>query len=115
DIAIERVGRGGLDVTDIYATDAKIRTFDLVTLEDDRHFFPRYDAVIVYRADLEERRPEVVKAFKRLEGRISDAAMIDANARVDVGPPESRATPAQAASEFLGQALGVHTDVEADS
>jgi osmoprotectant transport system permease protein len=82
-----------------------------VTLEDDRHFFPRYDAVIVYRADLEERHPEVVRAFKRLEGQISDAEMTALNARVDV----EQAPPGLAASEFLGRKLNVQTTFTVDT
>ena len=115
DIAVLGVARGALDVTDIYSTDAKLRALDLVTLEDDRHFFPRYDAVIVYRADLEERHPEVVREFRRLEGQITDAEMIALNARVEVGPADDRLSPAQAASEFLGKKLNVQTTVTTDS
>ena len=39
---------GEIDVKDAYSTDAKIADFDLVTLEDDRNFFPRYEAVFLY-------------------------------------------------------------------
>jgi hypothetical protein len=71
---------GRIDVTDLYSTDAEIEQFDLVALDDDRSFFPAYDAVIVYRADLATRAPAVVKQFERLEGRIDEALMISMNA-----------------------------------
>ncbi|MGH8100442.1 MAG: glycine betaine ABC transporter substrate-binding protein, partial [Chthoniobacterales bacterium] len=44
--------RGEVDVKDAYSTDAKIAEYDLVTLKDDRQFFPRYDAVFLYRLSL---------------------------------------------------------------
>lgn len=48
-LAYEGLASGTIDVTDVYTTDAKIARYDLVVLEDDRHFFPPYEAVIVYR------------------------------------------------------------------
>ena len=45
---------------------------------DDRKFFPRYDAVWVYRADL---APLVLDSLKRLEGRISESKMLGPSLR----------------------------------
>src|SRR5262249_16971444 len=47
------------DVTDVYTTDAEIAKYNLRVLIDDQHYFPRYDAVLVYRADLASRAPKV--------------------------------------------------------
>jgi osmoprotectant transport system permease protein len=55
DLAYRGLKKGDIDVTDVYATDGEIRYYDLVVLEDDRRFFPSYDAVWVYRADLRKR------------------------------------------------------------
>ena len=41
---------GKIDVIDIYSTDAKIDALRLRVLADDRGYFPRYDAVLLYRA-----------------------------------------------------------------
>ncbi len=81
-LAYEALSAGTLDVTDVYTTDAAIHQRDLVVLTDDRHFFPSYDAIILYRADLDRRAPHVVDAFLRLEGTISESAMIDLNVRI---------------------------------
>src|SRR5262249_23581796 len=51
-LAYRGLENGELDVTDLYATDADIRRYDLKVLEDDRHVFPPYAAVLLYRADL---------------------------------------------------------------
>ena len=99
---------GTLDVTDVYTTDAAIRQFDLVVLDDDRHFFPSYDAVILYRDDLEHRAPKVIEAWRRLEGKISERDMIDLNARVVLDKQSDR----RAAADFLNQAMKLSLQVK---
>ncbi len=96
-LALRALAAGTLDVTDVNTTDADIRQFDFVLLADDRHFFPSYDAIILYRADLEERAPRVVESWRGLEGKISAADMIDLNARVKIDGQSER----RAAADFL--------------
>ena len=48
-LAYEGLIGGTLDVTDVYTTDAKIARYDLLVLDDDQHFFPPYEAILVYR------------------------------------------------------------------
>jgi osmoprotectant transport system permease protein len=71
-------------VIDIYSTDAKIRQYGLRVLDDDLHYFPRYDAVLLYRLDAPRRFPAAWRAIEQLEGRISPAAMIAMNAAVEL-------------------------------
>ena len=52
--------KGSLHTTDAYATDAEIAKYDLQLLDDDLHVLPPYDAVLLYRADVEQRAPEAV-------------------------------------------------------
>ena len=85
ELAYTALERGRIDVTDIYTTDAEIEPLRLHVLRDDRGFFPRYDAVWLYRLDLGRREPRAVRAMHRLTGRIDEAAMIRANARVVLG------------------------------
>lgn len=87
-LALAAVDSGAVDATELYTTDAEIESFDLVALQDDRHVFTQYDAVILYRADLEERAPEVVAAWKQLTGRIDEAAMIAYNLQASRGKTE---------------------------
>ncbi|MBD3161673.1 MAG: ABC transporter permease subunit [Candidatus Eisenbacteria bacterium] len=82
DLAYAAIASGEADVIDIYTTDAQIERLGLRILEDDRGFFPRYDAVLLYRSDLAERAPEALRAIRRLEGRIDEPMMIHANGRV---------------------------------
>ncbi len=95
---------GKIDVTDLYTTDAEIEYYDLVALEDDRHHFPRYHAVWLYRIDLEQRFPAAIEALRRLEGRIDQAAMTRMNRRRKMdGIPE-----AEVAADFLKENLGLN-------
>lgn len=94
-LALAAVGSRQADVTDVYATDAEIETYDLVALEDDRGFFPPYDAVILYREDLEERAPAVVEAWRELEGAIDEEQMIALNTAALVGGRDEAAVAAE--------------------
>ncbi len=83
-IAYEALAQRQIDVTDIYSTDAKIRQYGLRVLDDDLHYFPRYDAVLLYRLDLPRRFPAAWRAIGALEGRISADAMIGMNAAAEL-------------------------------
>jgi osmoprotectant transport system permease protein len=83
-IAYEALKQRQVDVIDIYSTDAKIRQYGLRVLDDDQHYFPRYDAVLLYRLDLPQRFPRAWTALRGLEGRISADAMIGMNAQAEL-------------------------------
>jgi osmoprotectant transport system permease protein len=104
-LAYQALARGEIDVMELYSTDAEIRSEGLRVLRDDLHFFPNYQAVLLYRADFAERHPEVVAAWRRLEGAISEDEMIGMNARAKLEHvPEGRI-----AADFLRERLGVST------
>ncbi len=79
-LAYRGLASGAIDVIDLYTTDSEIITYDLVALEDDLNHFPKYEAMIVYRADLAERCPKVVEAFRLLEGKLDSETMTRLNA-----------------------------------
>ena len=90
DLAYRGIASDSLQVTDLYATDAEIAYYNLLALEDDLNYFPVYNAVILYRADLAQQSPEVVAIFNRLIGRIDVPTMSRMNAQVKLGgEPES--------------------------
>jgi len=64
-------------------TDGLIPALDLFVLEDDRHYFPPYEAVAVMRRQMLERHPEVGRALDDLTGKISDQDMQEMNYAVD--------------------------------
>jgi osmoprotectant transport system substrate-binding protein len=57
------------------STDGLLAARDLVVLEDDRHYFPPYEAVPVVRGQTLALHPEVRAAIAELDGKISDATM----------------------------------------
>ncbi len=83
-LAYEALAAGKIDVMDIYTTDAKIERYGLRALEDDRKFFPRYDAVLLYRLDAPQRFPKEFDLLRKLEGRIDERKMIRMNAAAEL-------------------------------
>jgi osmoprotectant transport system permease protein len=69
-----------IDVKDAYSTDAKIAEYDLVTLEDDLQFFPRYDAVFLYRLSLPA---PAITALRKIEGTLDETRMTRLNAEAE--------------------------------
>ncbi len=70
------LANGSIDVKDAYSTDAKIEENDLVVLEDDLRFFPKYDAVFLFRSSMS---PDAISALRRLEGTLDEKRMIHLN------------------------------------
>jgi osmoprotectant transport system substrate-binding protein len=79
------------------ATDGLIPALDLVALEDDRHYFPPYEAVPVIREQTLQLHPEIARALADLGGKISDEEMQKMNYAVDA---QHRDTP-EVVHEFL--------------
>lgn len=74
-LAYEALAQQQVDVIDVYTTDAKITPYALRVLVDDAAYFPRYEAVLLHRADLPARHPAAWAALQGLQGRIGDEAM----------------------------------------
>ncbi|MDB5952064.1 MAG: amino acid transporter permease [Massilia sp.] len=83
-VAYEALAQRQVDIIDIYSTDAKIGQYGLRLLDDDLHYFPRYDAVLLYRLDAPRRFPAAWGAIEQLEGRISAKAMIAMNGAAEL-------------------------------
>ncbi len=104
-LAYQALAQGRVDLVDVYTTDAQIARLRLRVLRDDRNFFPRYDAVLLMRATLDEAPLQAA-----LAGRIDEAAMIAMNARAELdGRPF-----AEVAREFLdGRGAGASASASA--
>jgi osmoprotectant transport system permease protein len=83
-LSYQALARAQVDVIDVYTTDARIAGMDLRVLEDDLHYFPRYDALLLYRVDVPQRFPEAWRALQGLQGRIRQSDMIALNAAVEL-------------------------------
>ncbi|CAN5771455.1 glycine betaine ABC transporter substrate-binding protein [soil metagenome] len=83
-LAYDALAAKQIAATDIYTTDAKIGQLGLRVLQDDRNYFPRYDAVVLYKLDVPQRFPAQWAAMQALGGSIDEAAMIAMNARAEL-------------------------------
>lgn len=83
-VKYEALVSGEVDVIDGYSTDGLIARYDLVVLEDDRGFFPPYQAAPLVSRDVVEHRPEVQAALGELAGRLDDELMRRLNRRLEV-------------------------------
>jgi len=97
-VAYEALAASEIDAMDLYTTDAKIERYAIVALEDDRNFFPAYDAVLLYRADAPSRFRKEFEALRSLEQRIDARTMVRLNARAEL----DKVAFADVAREYLG-------------
>lgn len=89
--------QNSLDLVAGDSTDGRIAAFDLVQLEDDRHYFPPYEAVPLVRDKTLQQYPQLREVLNSLAGKIDAAAMRQMNQQVD----RERKNPAEVAREFL--------------
>jgi osmoprotectant transport system permease protein len=75
---------GGVDVVDGYSTDGLIDRYRLVVLDDDRRFFPPYEAAALVGTRLRRENPAAIAALSELSGRLDVQTMRRLNARVEV-------------------------------
>ncbi|MGW8256934.1 MAG: glycine betaine ABC transporter substrate-binding protein [Thermoguttaceae bacterium] len=90
---------GSVDVIDAFATDGRIAAFDLVVLEDDRHFFPPYYAAPLIRSDTLKKHAELRQVLNLMAGKLSDTIMRKLNYEVD----ENGKKPRDIAYRFLAE------------
>jgi len=68
----------------VYTTDGRLKDFKLRVLQDDKQFFPFYNAAPVMRADLLEKHPELKTLFDPIAKLLDDKTMQGLNAQVDI-------------------------------
>lgn len=107
DLAYRGLEAGNIDVIDLYSTDAEIDYYDLKVLEDDQNFFPEYEAVFLYRSDLNQ---EVKQSITRFEGGISRDEMVRMNATVKLDGKDD----AVVASEFLSETSQIQSQISVE-
>ncbi len=83
-VKYQALASSAVDVVDGYSTDGLLAKFDLVTLVDDRHFFPPYEAAAVVSARLVRTMPSAIAILTLLSDRLSETRMRALNRRVEV-------------------------------
>lgn len=107
-VKYQALASGAVDVIDGYSTDGLLARYDLVTLIDDRHFFPPYEAAALVTKRLESEVPAAIAALTLLSGRLDEATMRRLNRRVEVDGEDVRAVAVDAlkALGLVGGAQG---------
>ncbi len=85
------------DVVDAFSTDGLLNKFELVTLEDDKNFFPPYYAIPLMREEIADEYPEIIPVIEELGDVLTDDVMAELNYKVD----ELQMEPAAVAHDFL--------------
>ena len=82
-LTYQALANGQVDLIAGNSTDGLIEKLDLAQLEDDRHYFPPYEAAPVFRKDTLARNPEIRSALEGLAGKLTDVDMRRLNYAVD--------------------------------
>jgi osmoprotectant transport system permease protein len=106
DLAYRGLEQGTIQAIDLYSTDAKITYYGLRVLNDDMNYFPDYNAVILYRSDLEERAPQVVEVIEKIESKIPESEMVKMNLRANF----EKVSESRIAADFLSKNLSLETE-----
>ena len=88
---------GNVDALAIFTTDGQLEEADVVVLQDDKYFFPGYDAATLIRQETLDRYPELEVVLEKLTGLIPNEEMIAMNYAVEVENED----PAKVAEDFL--------------
>lgn len=96
-LVYDAVEAGKMDIVLGYSTDGRIASYDLVMLEDDRNFFPPYDAAPVVDNQVLKNTPGLEEALNKLGNTISTAKMQQLNYEADNNLVE----PSVVAERFL--------------
>lgn len=98
-LVYDAVSAGKMDIVLGYSTDGRIASYDLVMLEDDKHFFPPYDAAAVIDDKLAQEDPKIKAAIAKLAGTIDTEQMQKLNYQADNDLVE----PTVVAQQFLAE------------
>lgn len=78
------IDAGQVDVIVAFATDARIEKVGLKVVDDDKHFFPAYNAAITIRNEVLEAHPEIADAINSVLSNLDNETQTKLNARADI-------------------------------
>ena len=111
DLAYRALEAGQIDVIDVYNTDAEIAYYGLKIIEDNRDYFPEYNAVYLYRRELNREAPDYIELLCSVSGRINEARMRKMNAQAKI----EKIGESFIAAEFLEEEFGYNVTVEEET
>ena len=99
-VVYSETARGTCSFGEVFTTDGRIASLDLTVLEDDRNFFPAYNAALVFNTETLEAHPEIADVLQPVSQALSNDVLIELNRRVDVDGED----PALVARDWLASA-----------
>lgn len=83
-LVYEQVDAGDCTFGSIFATDGRVAALGLTVLEDDKQFFPPFNASLNVRSSVLDEHPEIETVFADIAAALDDETMTMLNAKVDV-------------------------------
>ena len=91
------VDSGSCNFGEVFTTDGRIKSLNLTVLDDDKKFFPLYNAAPVFRSEVVRQHPRLREVFTEVDKKLTNDTLIELNAKVDVQGAE----PADVAHDWL--------------
>ncbi|MDG3013365.1 glycine betaine ABC transporter substrate-binding protein [Speluncibacter jeojiensis] len=82
---------------EVFTTDGRVKGLNLVVLEDDKQFFPHYNAAVVMREEIAKKYPQIAEILRPVSAALTNPVISDLNAQVDVHGKE----PADVARDWM--------------
>ncbi|MEV7243751.1 MULTISPECIES: glycine betaine ABC transporter substrate-binding protein [unclassified Streptomyces] len=83
-IIYTQVAKGACTYGEVFTTDGRIKSMNLVVMADDKKFFPNYNATPVVNSRVLEKWPAIAKVIEPVNARLDNSVAQTLNARVDV-------------------------------
>ncbi|WFN94829.1 glycine betaine ABC transporter substrate-binding protein [Gordonia sp. LUNF6] len=96
-IIYQAVANGNCVFGEVFTTDGRIKALNLNVLEDDKQFFPHYNAAVTMRSDVNEQFPSIAKVMAPVMAKLTSEQISELNRQVDVDGRE----PADVARDWL--------------
>jgi len=96
-LTYEAIDRGDVDVAMVFATDGRLKRFNLMVLKDDKNFFPPYNLAVTVRKEVLDAYPDIRTLLAPLSQVLDAQVMQELNYQVDAQKKE----PAEVAEAFL--------------
>ncbi|NLG47687.1 glycine betaine ABC transporter substrate-binding protein [Gordonia sp. (in: high G+C Gram-positive bacteria)] len=96
-IIYQATANGNCAFGEVFTTDGRIKALDLIVLEDDKQFFPHYNAAVTTPKDVADRFPSIAKVTAPVMAALTSEAITELNRQVDVDGKE----PADVARDWL--------------
>ncbi|MEU6125348.1 glycine betaine ABC transporter substrate-binding protein [Streptomyces sp. NPDC047123] len=83
-IIYTQASKGTCTYGEVFTTDGRIKAMDLTTMEDDKHFFPNYNAAPEVNTESLKKFPAIAEVLAPITKKLNNTVARDLNSKVDV-------------------------------